>query len=176
MEHTIQAVNQRLDAFELRVLTRPAPTIDLTTLQEVVESLRADVENIMEMRGTEPETVRFKIEKDIVLATVFTAHTEPPPKPRSRAKIYLSSRTTEGEDSRARKKERKDLEASTRAFLIDEETHHIWARELSVWASRSRPETSERSTTDGEEIVVGTTEGGPTTHVVVSGKPNPHTC
>lgn len=50
------------------------------------------------------------------------------------------------------------------------------ARQVLTGASSSRLKTSERSTTDGEEIVVGTTEGGPTTHVVVSGKPNPHTC
>ena len=55
MERKIQAVNQRLDAFELRVLTRPAPTIDLTTLQEVVASLRADVDSILEIRGLDPK-------------------------------------------------------------------------------------------------------------------------
>ena len=54
MEHTIQAVNQRLDAFELQFLSRPSPTIDLTILQEVVASLRTNVDNILEMRGLSP--------------------------------------------------------------------------------------------------------------------------
>ena len=39
MERKIQAVHPRLDAFELRVLTRPTPTIDLTILQEFMASL-----------------------------------------------------------------------------------------------------------------------------------------
>lgn len=41
-EQKIQAVHMRLDDFELRVLARPTPTIDLTTLQAVIASLRAD--------------------------------------------------------------------------------------------------------------------------------------
>lgn len=37
-EPKIQVVHRRLDAFELSVLARLDPTIDLTTLQEVVAS------------------------------------------------------------------------------------------------------------------------------------------
>ena len=40
-ERKIAEVHQRLDAFELRVLAQPAPPVDVSTLQAVVDSLRA---------------------------------------------------------------------------------------------------------------------------------------
>ena len=46
IEKNIQAVHQRLDVFQVWLLANPTPTIAFTTLQEVVECLRADVENI----------------------------------------------------------------------------------------------------------------------------------
>ena len=85
-------------------------------------------------------------------------HTHPPPLTRLRftrcwlvcgAKRHRSSRSTEGEDARVRNKERTYLEDASRASLIDEETLLMRAREIVVRASSSRPETSERSTTDG---------------------------
>lgn len=36
-EQNLQEVNNLLDAFELQVLARPSPTIDLNTFQEAVE-------------------------------------------------------------------------------------------------------------------------------------------
>ena len=42
VQHTkrkISEVHQRFDAFELRVLARPAPLVDLSTLQAAIESL-----------------------------------------------------------------------------------------------------------------------------------------
>ena len=41
-ERKIMEFHQRLNAFELRVLDRPAPPVDVSTLQAGVESLRAD--------------------------------------------------------------------------------------------------------------------------------------
>ena len=41
IERKIAEVNQRQDAFELRVLAQPAPPVDVSTLQAVVDSLRA---------------------------------------------------------------------------------------------------------------------------------------
>ena len=41
---------QRLDAFELRVLARPAPLVDFSTLQAVVDSRHADIDMILEAR------------------------------------------------------------------------------------------------------------------------------
>ena len=46
----IDEFHQGLDAFELRVLARPAPQMDVSTLQAAVESLRADIDMILEAR------------------------------------------------------------------------------------------------------------------------------
>ena len=45
-ERKIAEVNQRLDAFELRVLARPSPPVDVSNLQVAVDSLRADIDMI----------------------------------------------------------------------------------------------------------------------------------
>ena len=67
MQRKIAEVNQRLDAFELRVLARPAPPVDVSTLQAAVDSLRADIDTIIEARVSEPvEPV-----EDTVLAALF---------------------------------------------------------------------------------------------------------
>ena len=50
IERKITEVHQLLDAFELRVLARPAPPVDVLTLQAAVESLRADLDMILEAR------------------------------------------------------------------------------------------------------------------------------
>ena len=49
-EQKIAEVNQRLDAFELRVISRLAPPVDVLTLQAAVDSLRADIDTILEAR------------------------------------------------------------------------------------------------------------------------------
>ena len=71
----IQEVHQHLHVFELRVLARPTPTTDLTTPQEAVASLRADMDIILEMKGLEPETAPVETTKDTMLAALFTAPT-----------------------------------------------------------------------------------------------------
>ena len=55
IERKIAEVNRCLDAFELRVLARPAPLVDVSTLQAAVESLRADIDMILEARVPESE-------------------------------------------------------------------------------------------------------------------------
>ena len=45
-ERKIVDVHQRLDAFELQVLARPASPVDMSTLQPAVESLQADIDMI----------------------------------------------------------------------------------------------------------------------------------
>ena len=49
-DRKIAEVHQRLDAFELRVLSRPASQVDVSTLQAAIESLRADIYIILEAR------------------------------------------------------------------------------------------------------------------------------
>ena len=77
-ERKIAEVNQRLDAFELRVLARPAPPVDVSTLQAVVDSLRADIDTILEARVPEP----IKPVEDTVLAALFATSELPKPSPR----------------------------------------------------------------------------------------------
>ena len=137
-ERKIQAVHQRLDEFELRVLACPAPTIDLTTLKKVVMSLRAKFNGILHMRGHECETEPIELAEDTVLDALFTTLNALPPETREHAKRHCSSRTTKGEDAHSRKKERTDLEAARRALLINEETRQMTARELAAGASSSR--------------------------------------
>ena len=68
MQRKIAEVHQRLDAFELRVLARPAPPVDVSTLQAAVDNLRADIDTILEARVSEPvEPV-----EDTVLAALFS--------------------------------------------------------------------------------------------------------
>ena len=54
-ERKIAEVHQRLDAFELRVLSRPARPVDVSTLQAAVDSLHADIDTILEARVPESE-------------------------------------------------------------------------------------------------------------------------
>ena len=54
-ERKIAEVHQRLDAFELRVLARPAPPMDVSTLHAAVDILRADINTILEARVPESE-------------------------------------------------------------------------------------------------------------------------
>ena len=57
IERKIVEVHQRLDVFELRVLARPAPPVDVSTLQAGVDSLRADIDMILEARVPESEAL-----------------------------------------------------------------------------------------------------------------------
>ena len=82
MQWKIAEVHQRLDAFELRVLARPAPPVDVSTLQAAVDSLRADIDTILEARVPEP----VEPAEDTVLAALFATSEIPPPYPRESAK------------------------------------------------------------------------------------------
>lgn len=108
-ELKIHAVHHLLDAFKLRVLAHPAPTIDWTTLQDAMESLQEDMDNIMEIRGPEPEASLLETTEDTMLAALFTTLIVPPPYPRECAKRHHSIRILEGDKARARKKKRTDL-------------------------------------------------------------------
>ena len=77
IEQKTRAVQQCLDAFELRVLARPTPTIDLTTLQAAVEILVSDVYAILEMGGIDPEILLIELAEDKVLDALFKPSVEP---------------------------------------------------------------------------------------------------
>ena len=54
-ERKIADVHKRLDAFELRVVARAAPQVDVSTLQAAVESLQADIDIFLEAGVLESE-------------------------------------------------------------------------------------------------------------------------
>lgn len=74
-----------------------------------MSSLWEDVDDILEKKEPEPETVPIDLAEDKVFDAPFTSPTKPQPEPRGCAKRHRSSRTTEGEDAHARKKERTAL-------------------------------------------------------------------
>ena len=71
-------VHQRLHAFELRVLARPSHTIDLTTLQVTVVSLRADMDAILEARVPEFEDLSAEPAEEVI-ASLFATTAAPSP-------------------------------------------------------------------------------------------------
>ena len=110
-ERKIAEVHQRLDAFELRVLARPALPVDVSTLQAAVDNLHADINTILEARVSESEAPSVEPAEDIVLADLFATSEIPPPPPRENAKRRKGRAE---DDVRARKKERREMEAARR--------------------------------------------------------------
>ena len=80
-ERKIAEVHQRWDAFELRVLARPAPLVDFSTLQAVVDSRHADIDMILEARVPKSEAPSIERAEDTVLAALFATSEIPPPPP-----------------------------------------------------------------------------------------------
>ena len=81
IEPKIAEVHQRLDAFELRVLARPAPPVDMSNLQATVDSLRVDIDTILKARVPESEAFSREPAEDTVLAALFATSEIPPPPP-----------------------------------------------------------------------------------------------
>ena len=79
-ERKIAEVHQRLDAFELRVLARPAPPMEVSTLQAVVDTVRVNINTILEAWVHESEAPFVELAEDTVLAALFaTSEIQPPP-------------------------------------------------------------------------------------------------
>ena len=98
----------------MRVLARPAPPVDMSTLQTAVDSLYADIDTILEARVPESEAPSVEPTEDTVLVALFATSEIPPPPPREHAKRRRGR--VEDED-RARKKVRREMEAARRASL-----------------------------------------------------------
>ena len=75
-----------MDAFEFSVLARPAPPVDVSALQAAVDSLRADIDTILEARVPESEAPSIELAEDTMLASLFATSEIPPPPPREHAK------------------------------------------------------------------------------------------
>ena len=129
----IAEVHKRLYGFKLRVLACPSPLVDVSTLQDAVDSLRADIDMILEARVPEFEAPSADLAEDTVMAALFVTSGIPPHPPRENAKRH---RGREEDEARARKKERCEIEAARRASLADEEVRQMRAIELAAGASR----------------------------------------
>ena len=169
MQRKIIEVHQCLDAFELRVLAHPAPLVVVSTLQAAVDSLRADIDTILEARV--PKLVETF--EDTVLAALFATSELPPPSPRESAK---SRRGRSEDEARSRKKERREMEAARRASLAEAEAHHIRASQIAAGASSSRTVETAGGTTEGAVVAEDITEGVQIAEDMGSGKPDPPAC
>ena len=172
-ERKIAEVHQSLDAFELQVLARPATQVDTSTLQAAVESLRANIDMILEARVPEFEAPYAEPAEDTVMAALFATSKIPSPPPRQHAKGH---RGQEEDEARARKKESRDMEAARRASLADEEARQMRAVELAARASSSRNVEIAGGTADSVVHAEDTTEGVQITEVVGSGEPDLPAC
>ena len=85
-ERKIAKVLQRLDALDLWVLARPAPQVDVSTLQVAVKSFRAGIDRILKSRMLESEVPSAEAAEDTVIAALFSTSEIPPPSPRDHAK------------------------------------------------------------------------------------------
>ena len=156
IERKIVEVNQCLDAFDLRVLARPSPSVDVSTLQAAVYSLRAYIDTILEARMTESKAPFVEPAEDTVIAALFATSEIQPPPPREHAK-RLNNRVED--EARARKKERREMEAARRASLAEEEAHQMRASALAAGASSSRTVEIAGGTTGCTVVAEDTTEG-----------------
>lgn len=100
-----------------------------------MESLRADVDAILDMRVPDPEDAPVELAEYTVLDALFTSTIASLPLPHEHSKKYLSR---DSEEACARNKERTDMEAARRASLIDEEARQMRAHDLASTMSSSR--------------------------------------
>uniref|UniRef100_M1DPU4 Integrase core domain containing protein n=1 Tax=Solanum tuberosum TaxID=4113 RepID=M1DPU4_SOLTU len=193
MDRKVQAVNKRLDAFELRVLERSAPAIDLSALQAELANLRTDVDAIIAAPSIEPQVAPTALADDTVLDVLFSGTADEGLEPtHAKGKRHRSHRT---EEEKAQKRQRRQEKETRRASILDEELRQQRVRERVAGASSSAPVVEVQpvlrdvvrttdgavrlieSTTEGAMIDdVGTTEGASTIVPVGSRKPDPPAC
>ena len=145
------------------MLARPAPPVDVSTLQAAVDSLHADIDMILKARVPESEAPSVEPAEDTVLAALFATSEIPPPPPREHAKRRRGRAENE---VRARKKERREMEAARRASLAEEAVHQMREGELEAGASSSRTVEIAGGTSDSVVVAEDTTEG-----VQITGRP-----
>uniref|UniRef100_M1DJD9 Integrase core domain containing protein n=1 Tax=Solanum tuberosum TaxID=4113 RepID=M1DJD9_SOLTU len=122
MDQKVQVIHKCLDAFELRVLERPAPATDLSSFRTELDSLRADIDAIIATPTDEPESAPTALADDTVLDVIFSDDIAQPEPTRARGKWHRSSHISDTtEDARARKRERQQNEQARRASIVDEE-------------------------------------------------------
>uniref|UniRef100_M1DH45 Integrase core domain containing protein n=1 Tax=Solanum tuberosum TaxID=4113 RepID=M1DH45_SOLTU len=119
MDRKIQAVNNRLDAFELKVLELPAPAINLSSFEAELASLRADVDAILTTPTVEPQAAPTTLADNTVLDALFNGTAEEGLEPtHTKGKRHRSSRTDE---EKAQKRQRRQEKEARKASILDEE-------------------------------------------------------
>lgn len=88
IETNIMEINKCLNAFELCVLTRNEPSVDVSTRKVSVESLREEIYTIQEGRVPESEVPCEEPAENIILATLFSTAVVPQPARRDHAKRH----------------------------------------------------------------------------------------
>ena len=159
VQHTdrkIAEVHQRLDAFELRVLARPALPVDLSILQAAVDNLCADIDMILEARVPESEAPSVEPAEDTMMTSLFATSKIPPPPPCEHAK---RRRGREEYGARERKKEHREIDAVRRASIADDEARQISVVKLAAGESSSKDVETAGGTTDTVVADAYTTEG-----------------
>uniref|UniRef100_M1DUE3 Integrase core domain containing protein n=1 Tax=Solanum tuberosum TaxID=4113 RepID=M1DUE3_SOLTU len=105
-----QMDHKRLDAFDLRVLERPAPTIVMSSFRTDLASLRVDVDAILATPVVEPQAAPSALGDDIVLGALFSRDDaeEQPELAHARGKRHISSHKIElTEEEKASKRQRR---------------------------------------------------------------------
>uniref|UniRef100_M1DI23 Integrase core domain containing protein n=1 Tax=Solanum tuberosum TaxID=4113 RepID=M1DI23_SOLTU len=76
VDQKVQVVHKCLDAFELRVLTRPAPVTDISSFRTELDSLRSNIDSILATPTYEPEAAPTTLADDTVLDALFIEDTD----------------------------------------------------------------------------------------------------
>uniref|UniRef100_M1DX81 Integrase core domain containing protein n=1 Tax=Solanum tuberosum TaxID=4113 RepID=M1DX81_SOLTU len=135
MDQKVQAINKRLDAFELRILEQSAPAIDLSALQAELASLRTEVDAILAAPSVEPQVAPTALADDTVLDTLFSRTAEEGLEPtHAKGKRHRSHRT---EEEKAQKRQRRQEKEVRRASILDEELRQQRVHERVAKASSS---------------------------------------
>ena len=108
-----------------------------------------------------------------MLAALFATSEIPPPPPREHSK---RRRGRAEDEARALKKEHRDMEATRRASLAEEEAHQMRAGELAAGVSSSRTVEIAGGIVDSAVVTEDTTEGVQITEEVGFGEPDPLAC
>ena len=111
------------------MLACPASQVDVSTFQDVVECLQVDIDMILESRVLESEAPSVEPVDNKVMAALFATFEIPPPPLQEHSK---KRKGREEDDTRAWKKERREVENARRPSLPNKEAHQIRAVESAV--------------------------------------------
>uniref|UniRef100_M1DNC9 Integrase core domain containing protein n=1 Tax=Solanum tuberosum TaxID=4113 RepID=M1DNC9_SOLTU len=111
MDQKVQVIHKCLDAFELRVLERPAHTTDLSSFRTELTSLWEDLDAIIVPSTDKPESAPNVLADDTVLGALYSKGIAQPEPTHARGKRHHSSHYLDTtEEARAKKREHQQTE------------------------------------------------------------------